>query len=220
MAESRWRWNDREWAALLFFRHLAVDRAGYQLRGVRGWAHLNDAQGEVRAHLYEVLTRLHARGLLDREDVRAPGMVRPVWVYRVNAHGVEVADAHDPKPHRPIPPLRKPDADPGIYLPYRQRGVLPVLRAAYEDPSVPVRFDECGWLSGRELGERVHTANDHRPRGTPMFDVDGTDMRGLIKWGLAERRNDPDRAGVVYWRVTELGRAVKLLDWKTLRAVE
>lgn len=219
MAEPRWSWNQREWDALLFFRHLAVDRAGYRIRGVRGWAHLNDAQDSVRAQLYDVLTRLHARGLLDHADVRAPGMVRPVWVYRVTAHGVEVADAHAPKTHRPVRAPRKADDNPGIYLPYRPRGVLPVLRAAYEDPSVPVRFGGCGWLSGRELGERVHASNYHRRRGTPMLDVDGTDMRGLIKWGLAERRNDPERAGVVYWRATELGRAVKLLDWTPLRTM-
>lgn len=220
MTETRWRWNRRDWEALLFFRHVAIGRAGYQLRGVRGWAHIKDTGDEVRAQLPEVLPRLHTRGLLDREDVRAPGMVRPVWVYRLNKRGGQVVDAHDPKPHRPIPAPRKPDAEPSIYVPNRQRGVLLTLRAAHDDPAVPIRFGGRGWVSGRELGERVHASNYHRPRGTPMLAVDGTDLRWLVQWRLTERRDDPDRARVVYWRVTELGRAVKLLEWTPLRTLQ
>jgi hypothetical protein len=68
------------------------------------------------------------------------------------------------------------------------------------------------------LGERVHTANYHRLHGTPLFDVDGTGMRAHYTGarGAPER---PDREALVYWRATELGRAVKLLEWIPLRTV-
>lgn len=218
MAESRSQ--QTEWDALLYFRRVAVDHAGYQLRGVRGWAHINDLQDVVSgSHFSEVLPRLHARGLLDRADVRAPGMVRPTWVYRITARGVQVADAHAPVPHPPIPVPRQPPAEPALYAPPRQRGGLLLLRAAYEDPTVPIRFDEHGWLSGRELGKRVHAWNYKRERGTPMLGVDSTDLRWLLKWGFAERRDDPERVRVVYWRVTELGRTALLLTWTPLRTL-
>ena len=218
MSENRRR--RIEWDALLFFRHVAVDRAGYQLRGVRGWAHTNDLQDHVSGtHFGEVLPRLHAHGLLDHADVRAPGMVRPTWVYRITVRGVQVADAQDPATHPPIPIPRQTAAEPAVYAPPRQRGGLLLLRAAYDDPTVPIRFDGRGWLSGRELGKRVHAWNYKRERGTPMFAVDSTDLRWLLKWRFVERRDDPERVGVVYWRVAEPGRTALLLTWAPLRTL-
>jgi hypothetical protein len=38
--------------------------------------------------------------------------------------------------------------------------------------------------------------------------------------GFAERRKAPDGAADVHWCVTLAGRAVRLLDWNTLRAWE
>jgi hypothetical protein len=217
MAESRWRWTRWEWDALKFFRDVAVDRAGYQLRGVRGWAHINDVQEELSGSGFaEVLPRLTARGLLDHADVRAPSMVRPTWIYRITERGVQVADAHAPANHAPIPPPRRVVAEPAVYAPDRQRGGLLLLRSAYDDPTVPVRFDGRGWLSGRELGQRVEASNYKRKRGARWLGVDTTDLRWLAQWQFAERRDDSD---VIYWRVTELGRTVKLLTWAPRRTV-
>lgn len=220
MPETRWRWTRWEWEALRFFRHVAADRAGYQLRGVRGWAHITDVQDELSGSGFaDVLPRLTARGLLDHADVRAPSMVRPTWIYRITARGVQVIDAHAPAPHPPIPLPRRPVAEPAVYAPFRQRGGLLLLRAAYDDPAVPIRFDGRGWLSGRELGQRVEASNYKRTRAAPRLAVDATDLRWLVQWGFAERRDDPERAGVVLWRVTELGRTVNLLNWTPLRTV-
>jgi hypothetical protein len=216
MAESRWRWNSWEWEALLYFRLVAADGAGYELRGVRGWAHFSDVQEVVRGGLFEVLPLLYARGLLDHADVRAPSRTRPEWVYRIAERGVRVADARDPTPHAPIRPPPRAEAEPAVYAPSRQRGALQLLRAAYEDPAVPVRFGGRGWITGRELGARAEAANRARG-GPPFFAVDATDLRWLVDKGLCERRNDPDRP-IVWRRATALGRSVYLLDWKSISA--
>jgi hypothetical protein len=221
MSESRWRWTRNEWVALRYLRLLASHNAGYQLRGVRGWAHLNDLEDDPGGRFFEVLPRLHARGLLDRADVRAPGQVRPVWVYRISQRGVSVVDEAAPKAHKPIPPPRTADTSGAAYAPSRQRGALLLLREAHDDPTMEEQFGGRGWISGRELGARVDVHNfKQRRRRQPMLAVDGTDLRWLVQWGLAERRNDPERAGSVYWRATAVGMAVRLVEWKTLRAVD
>ncbi len=221
MPESRWRWKHDEWVALRFLRLLAIHRAGYQLRGVRGWAHLSDLNEDPGGYFLEVLPRLHARRLVDRSDVRAPGQVRPVWVYRISERGVDVMDAAVPKAHKPISTPRTAETGGMVYAPRRQRGALLVLREAFNDPAVPERFAGRGWITGREIGTRVELFNfHHRRTGQPKLAVDGTDLRWCALWQLVERRNHPDRAGVVYWRITAAGLAAHLLDWKLLRAAE
>jgi len=221
MTGSRWRWKQEEWDALRFLRLLAIRRAGYELRGVRGWAHINDLRDELAGYFPEVLPRLRKRGLVTQADVRAPGQKRPVWVYRINERGLAVMDDAAPEEHKPVPRPRTEDARRAVYAPSRQRGALRLLREACDDPAVPERFGGRGWVSGRELGARVDQHNFKGRRGRqPLIAVDGTDLHWLILWGFAERRNDPDRVGVVYWRATEAGRAVRLLDWKTMRAWE
>jgi predicted transcriptional regulator len=68
------------------------------------------------------------------------------------------------------------------------------------------------------LGERVHAHNTAR-RMEPFIAVDATDLRWLLSKGLIERRDEPAPAGrraVIYWRATELGRSVRLLEWKSI----
>jgi hypothetical protein len=180
---------------------------------------MNDLREELAGYFPEVLPRLHERGVLTRADVRAPGQKRPVWVYRLSERGLAVIDEAAPKEHRPVPRPRTDDAGGAVYAPVRQRGALRLLRDSYDDPAVPERFGGRGWVSGRELGARVDLHNLQQPHGRePRIAVDGTDLHWLIRWGLAERRNDPDQARVVYWRATDAGRAVRLLDWKALKA--
>lgn len=207
-------------AAVKYLWQLAAHRGGYRVRGVRGWAHLTDVEDAVCRALWDQLSPLCHRGLLDRQDVRAPTRARPVWVYRITEMGI-FAVRGDVKP--PYPPVPKPRArhDAAVYAPDRQRGALLLLRAAYGDPAVPVRFGGRGWLTGREMGARVQARNRARTvrewgHGTSFYAVDGTDLRWLVSYGLAERRNDPERAKVVWWRVTELGRSVRLLEWKPI----
>lgn len=218
---TRWRWTREELDALRFLRLLAIRRAGYEVQGVRGWAHITDLRDHLAGYFPEVLPRLHKRGLVTRVDVRAPGQQRPMWVYRISERGLAVMNEAEPKEHSAVTRPRTDDTGGAVYAPSRQRGALRLLREAYDDPAVPERFSGRGWVSGRELGVRVDLHDfTQRQERQPHIAVDGTDLHWLIKWGFAERRNDPDRAGVVYWRATPGGRQVRLLDWKTLPAWE
>ena len=74
-------------------------------------------------------------------------------------------------------------------------------------------------MTGRELGTRVEAQNKAQ-RCYPFLAVDGTDLRWLLGNGLIERRDEPAAAGRqvgrVYWRATELGSRVMLLDWRAI----
>lgn len=209
-------------AAILYLWRLAAHRAGYRICGVRGWAHLTDVEEAVRRALWDQLSPLSRRGFLDRQDVRAPTRVRPVWIYRITERGMLSVHRLVEPPYPPVPKPRD-RCDAAVYAPSRQRGALLLLRAAYEDPGVPERFNGRGWLTGRELGARVEARNRartarERDHGASFYAVDGTDLRWLVGTGLAERRDDPERPKVVWWRVTELGRSVRLLEWKPIYA--
>lgn len=220
MPESGWKWNPREVRALLFLWRVAEARGGYALRGVRGWAHLDDVKMAAGSGLFEVLPLLHRRGLLDREDARPPGRARPAWVYRVSDAGARVASRFAGTEHRPLPKVRAPGAA-AVYAPERQRGALLLLRAARDDPAAPLRFGGRGWLTGRELGARVEGVNRERRSGR-FLAVDATDLRWLLRNGMIERRAGAPRPGrereVVYWRATDAGRSVALLEWRATGA--
>ncbi|HEX8432737.1 MAG TPA: hypothetical protein VF625_15740 [Longimicrobium sp.] len=220
MPESAWKWDPREVRALLFLSRVADARGGYTLRGVRGWAHLDDVKMATGGGLFEVLPLLHQRGLLDREDARPPGRALPAWVYRVSDAGVRAAHRLAGTEYQPLPRLRG-GLTPAVYMPERQRGALLLLRAARDDSAIPLRFGERGWLTGRELGARVDAQN--RERRSPRFlAVDATDLRWLLRYGLIERRAEAPRPGrereIVHWRATEMGRAIALLEWRATRA--
>ena len=218
MADTRGLKPSQMWALLYLWR-LAVHEGGYKLCGVRGWAHLEDVEEATRQALWDQLPPLHRRGLLDHMDARAPGRSRPVWVYRISDRGVRAVHDFASTVHGPIPTLNPAGSEAPVWAPQRQRGALQLLRAAYDDPATPIRFGERGWLTGRELGERVHERNRARGRA-PFLAVDATDLRWLLGKRLIERRDEPPppgrQAAVIFWRVTELGRYVPLLDWKPI----
>lgn len=218
MAEKRELKPSQLWALLHLWR-LALHQSGYECCGVRGWAHLEDVEEATRLSLWDQLPPMYRRGLLDHADVRAPGRARPVWVYRISDRGVRAVHEFASTAYRPMPTLRVPGSETVVWAPPRQRGALQLLRAAYGDPATPVRFGERGWLTGRELGARVQAQN--RARGRPPFlAVDATDLRWLLGKRLIERKDEPAplgrRAVLIYWRATELGRSVPLLEWKPL----
>jgi hypothetical protein len=205
--------------ALLYLWRLAIYQGGYKLCGVRGWAHLDDIEQGTRQALWDQLPPMHRRGLLDHADARAPGRARPVWVYRISDRGVRVVHEFASTAYGPISALRPAGSEAPVWAPQRQRGALQLLRAAYNDAATPVRFGELGWLTGRELGERVHEHNRARGRA-PFLAVDTTDLRWLHGKRLIERRDEPAppgrQTGVIFWRATELGRSVPLLEWKPI----
>lgn len=218
MGEKRELKPSQFWALLYLWR-LAVHHGGYKLSGVRGWAHLQDVEEATREALWDQLPPMYKRGLLDHADVRAPGGLRPVWVYRISERGVRAVHEFATTAYQPAPTLSTPEEEAVMWAPSRQRGALLLLRAAYHHSATPLRFGECGWLSGRELGACVESYNRARGR-PPFFAVDATDLRWLLGKRLIERRDEPAppgrRTAVVYWRATELGRSVLLLDWKPI----
>lgn len=225
MAETRWTGKPSQFRALLYLWRLAIHHAGYKVGGVRGWAHLQDVERGTKQALWDELPPLYRRGLLDRADVRAPGRVRPEWVYRISERGVGVVHDLAETTCQPVAALRASLENPGVYAPHRQRGGLLLLRAAHDDLVAPLRFGERGWVTGRELGARVEAHNiQARSQGLPMLAVDATDLRWLSEKGLIERRAEPAparrQAQIIYWRVTELGRSVLLLDWKPISGEE
>jgi hypothetical protein len=214
MNTSRRQWKASETRALLYLWRLAAAHGGYPLRGVRGWAHFENVQEGAGLRLSEVLPLLHKLGVVDRVDVRTPGRARPVWLYRANDAGARIASELAGTPFHRLDQPGPPECNGPVYLPDRQRGALLLLRQAHDEQAAPVRFGARGWVTGRELGRRKETWNEERG-GPPFLAVDTTDLRWLAGWGLIERRDEPAPAGrqlaVVYWRVTELRRGIKLL---------
>jgi hypothetical protein len=194
---------------LLLLRQLAEVNVGYHLRGVRGWAHLANVSERLGRSLPEQLVWLHARGVLDPEDVRAPMHSRPVWVYRFRS------DAADSSQLVAVPGAAENVQH--FYAPPRARGALLLLRAVYADPTVPLRFAERGWITGRELGSRVRAENDKRV-GLPLTAVDSSDLSWLAHHRLVERREHRSPIGhgpaALFWRVSLPGRSRPMLIWE------
>lgn len=149
--------------ALRYLRYLALRAGGYTRRGVPGWALREDVERGTRLRLPERLSVLHGRGLLDREDVRAPRLRRPVWIYRVNQAGADrVAEQADLPPHRLVLPAER-DSEAAIHVPAGAALALRELRRAMEarveSPHLP---GEPGWRSMDDL--RAQITGEERTR--------------------------------------------------------
>lgn len=145
--------------ALRYLRYLALREGGYTRRGVPGWALREDVERATGQRLPERLPVLHRRGLLDREDVRAPRLQRPVWIYRVNQAGADrVAEAAG-LPQRPVVrPLRlaERDTDAAIHVPAGSALALRELRRAMEmRAESPHLRGEPGWRNMDDLREQI-----------------------------------------------------------------
>lgn len=193
---------------LRFLRKLDTTRSGYAIHGVHGWALTADVEARSGLHVPELLPSLARTGLLDRQDVRVPGQPRPVWAYRINQRGVdrvsemdgrepyEVEPPHPPRPHLPVP----------AHVPTSCLRVLDELRRTADDPTSPTPFPgEPGWLTSRELDERILNA------------FDDVDLAWLHERGLTEKRRHLPSATArrpnVYYRITAAGRVLRPLLW-------
>jgi hypothetical protein len=180
--------------ALRYLRYLALREGGYTRLGVAGWALREDVERATRLRLPERLPVLHGRGLLDREDVRAPGLGRPAWIYRVSQAGADRAAEQADLPRRavprPLPPVER-DADAAIHVPAGAALALHELRRALEmrveSPFLP---GETGWRTVAELRHQLGGGEDVRP---------GWEPRGRrCAWERGdeeERHEDPDPGG-------------------------
>ncbi len=181
--------TSRNAVALRYLRYLAVREGGYVRRGVPGWALREDVEHGTRLKLPERLPRLHAQGLLDREDVRAPRLTRPVWIYRISQAGADLVAEQEDLPRRVIPrPLDSAaqNADAAIYVPPAAALALRELRRAIEarieSPHLP---GEPGWRTLQDLRAQIlgedppHTDWEPR-RGREPWERDGGVMESEL----------------------------------------
>lgn len=74
---------------------LAVQRAGYTVRGVRGWATAEQIETGVKSWGTAELMRAEAkRGRVLQHDARPPRDSRPSWLYRISQPGAGGVTEH------------------------------------------------------------------------------------------------------------------------------
>ena len=210
---------DRRACALRYFAELAARGAGYELRGVCGWAHADDVQLRLRGYRWaELLSTLAASGQLDRERASPPQAKSPNYVYRITEKGLQEARALLAAPLPSIPAPGSPESALRIHARPGGRWALEALREAYRRGPKRYRMNgEPGWLTPSELREQITAWNrQHGDVGTYRA-IHDTDTVALIAAGLIEKthvtlawgRNAP----VVMYRATEAGRTAELLEW-------
>ncbi len=95
-----------EWGVLTTLRHYALERIGPKRWGEHGWlTALELARVENRA-IGEILSWLRVRDLVERrKSTHGQGSVRPLWMYRASATGLQ-AEMVDSVPVLYEPPAR------------------------------------------------------------------------------------------------------------------
>lgn len=155
----------------LALRHLAeldAGGGGYAYRGVRGWALREDVERAIGRSLTERLPKLRARGLLDREDVRAPNQPCAAYVYRVTERCLALLaqlEGITPHPLAQARALAPGKSEAAVYIPPRARAALDQLRRAASDPR-RLHFGETGWRTMRQLEAQ---ANPPEPPPPPAW---------------------------------------------------
>jgi hypothetical protein len=196
-------------AILRFLLDLAERGGGYERRGVRGWVLSEDVAARTVLYVPERLPALARARLADREDVRAPGLNRPTWIYRINEAGAGRVREETTGAATPLPEPRDTGPDPAVAIPIGCRRALLTLRAWRDLPGTPPAVPgETGWALTRALMER---AREQYGRGFFQEDLDW-----LVRGGLVERRDHatslPQRPVYVY-RAAAATRHVVPLEW-------
>jgi len=212
--------DERRARALRCLAQLAAQGAGYELRGVRGWAHPDDVQARLGGYRWaECLGAMAESGHLDRVLVSASEAERPSFVYRIAETGLEAA--------RPllgtaapssVPAPGPPEATLRVHVGPGGRFALEALRDAYRRGPKPHRMHgEPGWLTPSELREPVDTWNRMHGSVGSYRSIQDTDIVALLKTGLIEKTHVTLAWGrerpVVLYRATDTGLTVELLEW-------
>lgn len=210
---------NHEAVALRYLRYLALRGGGYTCRGVTGWALDDDVDGGTGHRVPGRLLSLYKRGLLDREDVRAPRLHRCVWIYRINQHGADAAARQADLPRRSIPPLRTgEDTYSPIYVPPCSLLALHELRRALEARVESVHIPgEPGWRTLKELRAQLTGESQAEPPGrAPPWEAYQDDDYGAPTtrepWRSDPHPNDPERIGSEPGHVEDRG----MDGWDTL----
>jgi hypothetical protein len=188
---------------------LAVQRAGYTVRGVPGWATAELIETGVKTWGTAELMRTEAkRGRVLQHDARPPGDPRPSWLYRISQLGVDqLAATRDIVPPRIRPPLDQDE--PRVLIRENAWHAIEGLRAAL-NPEVCRRRvwveGEVGWRSSRELTSAMTKEDEAAGRPYRWFTTD--DLRWLVWLGFAEKRVI---RGMHVYRLTRLGATLQPL---------
>jgi hypothetical protein len=134
----------------------ADEQCGYDRMGVRGWILREELEAATNHRFPERLPRLAGAGLLDRDDVRAPGFGKPVWVYRISQRGARYVGerAGTGASVQPLGP--RTEADRAVYVPPPALTALRHLCVAFErGHQSPLLPGEVGWMTTREVLEDI-----------------------------------------------------------------
>lgn len=191
---------------------LAVQRAGYTVRGVRGWATSEQIETGVKTWGTAELMRAEARrGRVLQHDARPPGDSWPSWLYRISQPGADqLAAALDIAPPRIRPPLDQDE--PRVLVRENAWHAIEGLRAALNPEVRPPRVwieGEVGWRSSRELTSAMAKEDEAAGRRYRWFTTD--DLRWLVRLGYAEKRVI---RGVHVYQLTEVGAKIQALKFK------
>ena len=178
---------------------LADSRKGWKFGGVRGWilgTEVNDRTKSSTANLY--LSRLRSAGLVFGERISDPGRPRqPLNLWSITQAGEEaIAKLEDREPRRiKAPKLTSDDAR-----------IIFISRAAWEClRALQVRREWVLWV---QLADDVQALWGRIPHSD--------DIKPVLNRGFAAREErEGARGRRMFYRVTQPGMAVTLLDQKT-----
>jgi hypothetical protein len=201
---------------LVFLLDLAAQRAGYMVLGFSGWACADQIEAGARTWgTSELMRALARRGRVLQFDARAPGEVRPVWIYRISQTGADELAAFLGLAAAGVPAPANGE-EPRILIRKSTWHAIEGLRAALDPAAKSGRewiSGETGWRSSRELTTSM--AREDEAAGTTSYRwFNSEDLRWLVRLRFAEERVI-DRTHV--YRLLPLGAALRPLEWKEPR---
>ena len=181
-----------DYKLLAYLRDEALAGRGWERRGRRGWrfAHELCAVDVPRWGLIQ----LHAAGLLDRIDERAPEKRRPLYLYRITDSGARwVAETREEE-HRPIEAPGDDSADgESFFAPHRSISALRVLVGA----------GSGAWLDRHEIATRASFPAS----------IEESDLTWLAehRYAWKRERSTPQRRAVHEYAATACGRLLRVV---------
>jgi hypothetical protein len=199
--------------ALAWLLDLAAQRAGFTVLGKPGWASADDIESGVRGWgTHEMMRAQAKRGRVLQYDARAPGELRPRWLYRISQKGIDDLG-------RALgitsPAVSEPEArrEPRIFLRDTTQHAISGLRAALDSTAKARREwvkGEVGWRSSRELTAEM--AREDEAAGRPHYRwFNSEDMRWLVRLGFVEERV-VGKSHV--YRLLPAGAELRALEWR------
>lgn len=200
---------------LEWFLNLAVQRAGFTVLTVPGWAGLREVSSAVGAAVATSdLVRLQAKlGRLHAHDARATGEPRPSWVYRLSQTGSETLARTLGVPAATMPPPPVVE-ETRIFVRVSTQDCIAGLRAALDNSgSGPQREwvpGETGWITSLELTNAMQREDETTFRDRYRW-FTAEDLVWLVTYGYAQKRMIRDR--LFAYRLTPAGAALQPLMW-------